>query len=669
MFNFDQITGGGLQNFKLSGTIRVSVSDGFSFDEFASGLLGRMPEYSWGEVYWTQEMISGIQAYTLSTYSKFANLTFTSVTDRDTYGTNSIVSPFLVGWTDVSDINITFYVPTNSSLMGVSGLRNDSIYGYPGGAGDIYINPNHWLLKFDGGVSFGEYTKGTQVLMHELGHSLGLSHPHSASSPNLVSRDYGNLRFLGFDQLGFRTDTDFDMNKEYFSIMSYDDESIVPYLNAYTPMILDVIALSQAYGEGQGTHGIGNDMITAGTIGYRTFFDKGGIDTIDLSMYSDGAYLQMGVVITGATHLVGVSMSGYDAAKTIINANDPESLRWFYGEYENAQGSYNDDLIIGAYYANTINGNTGADYIDAMGGDDSITGGDGDDTLIGGAGNDTFDWDSNGRGGNDILYGGTGNDVYVLNSPLDSVIEYSGEGEDTIWVNISYSINNLSNIENLRGVGSVGIILTGNEADNLISGSTGNDTIYGGTGNDKVFFNGSTTSYSITKTVQGYSVRDTSGINGVDTLINIERLQFSDKNIALDVSHDGNAGKALEFIGMLAFNKVTDKAIVGEIISYFDQLPNMHDICQLAISGGLTRALAGGDSSNAALAQLVFRNVVGHEASSGDVDSLVSYMDGRNASYSQADFLSIIAGIDLNQSHVNLVGLQTTGLEYTEYTL
>jgi len=150
-------------------------------------------------------------------------------------------------------------------------------------------------------------------------------------------------------------------------------------------------------------------------------------------------------------------------------------------------------------------------------------------------------------------------------------------------------------------------------------------------------------------------------------LVNIQRIKFADKTIALDVTSEGNAGKALEFIGMLAFNKVTDKATVGEIISYFDQVPSMHDISQLAVNGGLTRALAGGDSSNSALAQLVFRNVVGHEASAADVDSLVSYMDGRNDHMSQADFLTSIAGLQLNQNHVNLVGLQTTGVEYTPY--
>jgi len=205
----------------------------------------------------------------------------------------------------------------------------------------------------------------------------------------------------------------------------------------------------------------------------------------------------------------------------------------------------------------------------------------------------------------------------------------------------------------------------GNGGNDSLNGGTGNDTLDGGANTDIAIFSSTRANATLTKTASGWTV--SSAADGTDTLTNIERLQFADKKIALDITPDGNAGKALEFIGMLAFNKVTDKAIVGEIVSYFDQLPNMQDICQLVVNAGLTKALAGGDGSNAALAKLVFRNVVGHEASAADVDSLISYMDGRNASMTQTDFLTAIAGIELNQQHIGLVGLQSTGVEYIQY--
>src|SRR5262245_51465352 len=120
-------------------------------------------------------------------------------------------------------------------------------------------------------------------------------------------------------------------------------------------MILDVIALQQAYGEGPGTSGSGNDTIVAGNAGYRTYFDIGGIDTIDLSVfYTKGAYLNMGVSITGAAHLVGVGMSLHDAQTTILEGGDPAHLRWFYGEFENAIGGQFSDVLVGNVFGNSI---------------------------------------------------------------------------------------------------------------------------------------------------------------------------------------------------------------------------------------------------------------------------------------------------------------------------
>lgn len=138
---------------------------------------------------------------------------------------------------------------------------------------------------------------------------------------------------------------------------------------------------------------------------------------------------------------------------------------------------------------------------------------------------------------------------------------------------------------------------------------------------------------------------------------------FSDKKIALDLTPDGNAGKSLEFIGMLAYSMVKTPSVVGTILSIFDQGKSMKEVCQLAIDVGLTGSLAG-SSSNLDLAKLVFRNVVGSEADAATANGLASYIQGSGGSMSQADFLTAIAGLELNQQHIGLVGLQSIGVEY-----
>jgi len=420
MFDFDHF---GLQNFLLTGPVRVSVSDGFSYLDHLLGLV-RDANFTTGgysnEVVWTATQKENIQnAFDL--ISKFANIQFLPIVDYDTSagGNNSIVNPAHVG--NLSDINITFMVHENPLHSGQSsGNFNLSSpgFGYMGAEGDVLIN--YFGSAFTDGKDFAEYTKIRQVLLHEILHSLGLSHPF-AESGGPVKPDFGALLDVGFQDLGFDIRNGSDLDKEYFTIMSYDDdESDISYINAYTPMILDVIALQKEYGRGSGTTGYGDDHITAGTIGYRTYFDTGGIDTIDVSMYSSGAYLHMGTSIAGADFPVGVLMSLEDALE-ISESSSPSSLRWFYGTFENTTGSNGADLLIGTALSNIISGESGQDYIKGQSGDDSIEGGIGNDTIYGDEGADSLE----GGSGDDSLIGGPGNDLFDWSAD-------SREGKDTM---------------------------------------------------------------------------------------------------------------------------------------------------------------------------------------------------------------------------------------------
>jgi hypothetical protein len=213
MFNFDVA---GYSNFKYSGTIKVSVSDGFSYWDWYYGLVndvGRtLSPLSSAEVPWSSSDITNIQG-ALSILSSFANFSFSSVTDYDTAGTYSICSPYDVGVAGVSDINITYsynLATYSGQLLGISGGSLNS-FGYVGSKGDIFIN--YIGSVFTDGLNFSDYTKSRQVLLHELCHSLGLSHPFYNG---YLTSDYGALTAAGFQSLGFKINSASDLNKEYF---------------------------------------------------------------------------------------------------------------------------------------------------------------------------------------------------------------------------------------------------------------------------------------------------------------------------------------------------------------------------------------------------------------------------------------------------------------------
>ena len=114
-------------------------------------------------------------------------------------------------------------------------------------------------------------------------------------------------------------------------------------------------------------------------------------------------------------------------------------------------------------------GNGGANTLIGNVGNNTLDGGAGDDTLIGG-------------GGTDTLIGGLGDDVFVIGASGTTIVEYVGEGKDTVSSSITYTLGN--NLEVLILTGASAINGTGNDLDNTITGNAAANTLTGGIGND-----------------------------------------------------------------------------------------------------------------------------------------------------------------------------------------
>ena len=133
-----------------------------------------------------------------------------------------------------------------------------------------------------------------------------------------------------------------------------------------------------------------------------------------------------------------------------------------------------DGLILGTQAIDEITGGTG---------NDSIYGFRGEDTLDGGIGNDRLEPGF----GIDVAIGGSGDDEYHM-LDTDVIIENEGEGTDTVFTLINWTLG--ENLENLtlRGLAHQGI---GNELNNVITGNVlidsdtlDSNTLSGGDGDD-----------------------------------------------------------------------------------------------------------------------------------------------------------------------------------------
>jgi serralysin len=269
---------------------------------------------------------------------------------------------------------------------------------------EIWLNSNWTSHNADNDMFFGGY--GFQTYMHEIGHSLGLSHPGTYNAGNGGSITFANSAEYSLD------------NRQY-TIMSYfggyapgagwqQDGTFSSWLYSSTPMLDDVAAIQAIYGA---------DMTTRATDTTYGFHSNAGRDVFDFTIDKTPI-----VTVWDAGGTDTIDLSGYSANQRIdLHA----------GTYSDVGGMLNNVAIA---YNVTI------------------------ENAIGGSGNDTF---------------------------------------------------------------------YGNEADNRLTGGAGNDTVDGGAGTDTGVFSGSYASYRIAG-LGGTSVR-VSGPDGIDTLSNIELLQFSDR--------------------------------------------------------------------------------------------------------------------------------------------
>jgi len=196
--------------------------------------------------------------------------------------------------------------------------------------------------------------------------------------------------------------------------------------------------------------------------------------------------------------------------------------------------------------------------------------------------------------------------------------------------------------------------------NDTIKGSPGIDFFDGGLGLDTVVYSGPQERYTINKTGNRYVVSEPTGSDDTDYLSNIERLQFANGKVALDVEN-GNAGEAAKLIGaLLGPTYVKDKALAGIVINLLDQKYSSDTIANLGLATPMYLSMAG-SGSNTDFVKQVFNNVVGRPPNPSESSTYVNMLD---AGTSQSALALMAAHTDLNAARINLVGLIQHGLEF-----
>jgi V8-like Glu-specific endopeptidase len=199
--------------------------------------------------------------------------------------------------------------------------------------------------------------------------------------------------------------------------------------------------------------------------------------------------------------------------------------------------------------------------------------------------------------------------------------------------------------------------MTGLAGDDRFVGGGGNDSIDGGSGIDTAVYAGVRAAYRLSLFGSSATLSDSaSGRDGVDTLVAVERLAFGDVGLALDLS--GNAGTVAKTIGaVFGAAAVANKAYVGIGLRLVDQGMSFNDLMQYAIDAGL-----GPRHTNQQLVTLLYTNVIGTAPPQSELAFYQGLLD--SGQMTQGSLGVLAAETTINQTHIDLVGLASRGLEF-----
>lgn len=138
----------------------------------------------------------------------------------------------------------------------------------------------------------------------------------------------------------------------------------------------------------------------------------------------------------------------------------------------------------------------------------------------------------------------------------------------------------------------------------------------------------------------------------------VERIQFNDKSVALDV--DGNAGLAYRLY-KAAFDRTPDKAGLGYWINEMDHGASLQDVAQSFVSSAEFQTLNGSNPGNRDLAASLYQHVLGRAPDQAGLDYWTAQLDTHALKPNEV----LASFSESAENKIALAGQIQLGIEYT----
>lgn len=181
--------------------------------------------------------------------------------------------------------------------------------------------------------------------------------------------------------------------------------------------------------------------------------------------------------------------------------------------------------------------------------------------------------------------------------------------------------------------------------------------VNGSAGIDTQTYSSNASDFTVAKSGSGFLVTSTAGGTVVeDELIAVERVEFADRKLALDL--DGNAGVVAKTLGaVFGSDAVSNDNYVGIGLNAMDGGMTEEGLMTLALDARL-----GANHSYEQVVDLLYSNVTGASPSDAVRANFVSLLE--SGAHTEASLGVLASETVRNESNIDLVGLQASGLEY-----